>query len=229
MPKCSVCLEEKEVSQFSKSQLKKGVDAKCLKCTEAANMANGVNNSSNDQGKICSECKLPNKQFSKTQLLKKEVGKCTDCLEKGNKETSSSPDQKSPTIPSPSKQNPYPSKVKSPTSKPNSSPTNVQGGNKPSLDTDEDVRILCQSCGVYKPKSYFSEGENYCRICEDAKSRGAGQTSLKEHGLLGAGGVSHRKLSWVPENLKDFLLFHEEDSGAAGPEDDEEDGGDEYH
>ena len=41
MPKCSVCLEEKEESQFSKSQLKKGADAKCLKCAEAANMANG--------------------------------------------------------------------------------------------------------------------------------------------------------------------------------------------
>ena len=200
------------------------------------NWANGANNSSNDQGKICSECKLPNKQFSKTQS-KKEVGKCTDCLEKSNKETSSSPDQKSPTtktIPSPSNHNPptnplpSPSNLESPTST-NSSPSNIQGGNKPSLDTDDDIRILCQSCGVYKPKSYFSEGETYCRICEDAKSRGAGQTTLKEHGLLGPGGVSHRKLSWVPENLIDFLLFHEQDSGAAGPEEEEEDGGDEYH
>jgi len=198
--KCAQCGEDKPTSDFSKSQLKKGAEAKCTTCCQAnAAAANATTTSTPEvatptpKGKICFQCKQPNKQFSKSHL-KRDDGKCTDCV-----------DSQGPTVNSPqapSQETPVEKETETPVRK----ETEKKASNV-SDDNAEEIRLCCESCEVFKPEDCFDKGSDICTVCAQARKSGTRQTTMKDHGLVRADGQGYRRLSWVPDNLKEYLVF----------------------
>lgn len=148
---------------------------------------------------------------------------CVQASESGTATSPKAPEQ-TPTASSPSaapKQSSQPTGSENPKTK---SPRS--GSPQPQDDEDDGVRIACRSCQVFKPKSSFAAENEFCIICADAKKKGIRQTTMRDHGLVASDGSSHRKLSWVPEKLKEYLAFMEEDSqsGRGGHQEQDDDG-----
>lgn len=199
MTKCSICQEEKSASCFSKAQLKKK-DSKCSECVQETTAApSEPSPTPSTPGRACTSCKRSDVSFSKAQV-KKEYSKCIECVAKSE----------------PSQYNESKATNADKDSRTKESPLEEESQNE---SFDDGVRIVCDSCHVYKPrKSFALSSEGFCTVCNQARKSGAQATTLEDHGLVASNGQSHRKLSWVPDNLKDYLVFH----GVAEPRQEEE-------
>lgn len=235
MTRCAQCKEEKPDSAFSKSQLKKGADAKCSVCSaEAAAPASP----SAPSAKVCAQCKRSDRQFSKAQL-KKEDGRCVECVQSSEAATSSpvassAPEKKE--APTPVKEVKLPEVHATPQEERDAPDAKAQRSEslQPQEDGDDGTRISCRSCKVFKPQASFENDSLDCTVCANAKKRGVRQTTMQDHGLVASDGSSYRRLSWVPENLKEYLSFMEREGQMGGDEDhgheeDDDDGHENYY